>query len=128
MPRTTFLRGHELINVAGESHYQDALRSIVQTIEGEVRVDTTAHLVPEPDNEHDAHAVRVEIEGAKVGYLPREVASLYATALGPIVARGRVPACEAAIVGRGPSTMLGVFLRLPPPDDPLLRDDPSRRF
>lgn len=128
MPRTTILRGHELINVAGESHHQDALRSIIGTNESEVRVDVTAHLVPEPENEHDAHAVRIEIEGAKVGYLPRELASLYAPALGPIVARGRVPACEAAIVGRGPSTMLGVFLRLPPPDDPLLRDDPSRRF
>jgi collagen type III alpha len=128
MPRTTFLRGHELINVAGESHYQDALTTLAGATEGEVRLDATAHLIPEPENEHDRNAVRVEIGGHKVGYLPRAVAAAYAPALAPIAARGRIAACEALVAGRDPSAMLGVFLRLPPADDPLLRDDPSRRL
>lgn len=130
MPRTTFLRGHELVNVAGESHYQEALRAITGATEGEVRQAATAHLIPEPENEHDPNAVRVEIDGSKVGYLPREAAAQYAPTLSPIAARGRIPVCEALIAGRGVggSPMIGVFLRLPPADDPWLRDDPSRRF
>ncbi len=129
MPRTTYLRGHELVNVAGESHYQDALHTIVGVIEGEVRQDATAHLFPEPDNAHDPNAVRVEIEGSKVGYLPRDSAAEYATGLARIAARGRMPACEALIAGRGElgTSLLGVFLRLPPADDRSLHEDPSRR-
>lgn len=131
MPRTTFLRGHEIVNVAGESHYQDALRAIVGPAAGEVRLDATAHLLPEPENEHDPKAVRVEIAGSKVGYLPRDTAARYAPGLARIAARGRVPACEALIAGRDgaeAASLVGVFLRLPPADDPLLQDDPSRRF
>jgi hypothetical protein len=124
-PRLSFLRGRELVNVAGESHYQDALRRI--TGEGEVRHQTEAHLVPEPGNPHDANAVRVEIDGHKVGYLPRTLAGAYAGGLAAIVARGRLSACEAAIVG-GAETALGVFLRLPEPGDRQLTEDPARRF
>lgn len=122
-PRLSFLRGRELVNVAGESHYQDALRRI--TGEGEVRHQTEAHLVPEPGNPHDAKAVRVEIDGHK--YLPRTLAGAYAGGLAAIVARGRLSACEAAIVG-GAETALGVFLRLPEPGDRQLTEDPARRF
>lgn len=108
----TFLRGHELVNVAGESHYQDALRAIAGP--GEVRLETEAQLVAEPDNPHDANAVRVEIEGAKVGYLPRALAAAWTPRLAELAARRRVGACEATIIG-GADTPLGVFLRLPPP-------------
>lgn len=112
--RITFLRGRELVNVAGESHYQDGLRVI--TGEGDVRHQTEAYLIPEPDNPHDADAVRVEIDGHKVGYLPRALAGAYVGGLAAIVARGRLPACEATIVGSA-DTALGVFLRLPEPGD-----------
>lgn len=123
--RTTFLRGHELVNVAGESHYQDALRRIAGA--GEVRHQAEAHLIPEPENPHDANAVRIEIGGRKVGYLPRVLAGAYAGGLAAIVARGRLPSCEATIVG-GAETSLGVFLRLPEPGDRQLVEDPTRRF
>lgn len=33
-----------------------------------------ARLVPEPDNEHDAQAIFVQVEGARIGYLPSYVA------------------------------------------------------
>jgi hypothetical protein len=70
--RPTFLIGSRLVNVAGESHYQDALRAIAgASDEPQVRHATEAALVPEPDNPHDPNAVRVEIDGRYVGYLPR---------------------------------------------------------
>ncbi len=114
--RTTFLRGHELVNVAGESHYQDALRQITGGQEGSIRQDTTAHLIAEPENPYDPNAVRVEIEGKKVGYLPRTVAGDYGPLLEPITARRRVAACEALVAGdsSAEASSLGVFLRLPP--------------
>jgi hypothetical protein len=113
-PRQTFLRGRELVNVAGESHYQDALRAIAGS--GEVRLETEARLVPEPENEHDPNAVRVEIDGAKVGYLPRALAAAWAPLLAELAARRRVGACEATILG-GTDSALGVFLRLPTPEE-----------
>jgi hypothetical protein len=118
--RQTFLRGRELVNVAGESHYQEALRAIAGS--GEVRLAVESQLVPEPDNPHDPNAVRVEIEGAKVGYLPRALAAAWSARLAELAARRRVGACEATIVG-GADTPLGVFLRLPAADE-----DPTRRF
>lgn len=118
MPRLTFLRGRELVNVAGESYYQDALRALTAAAGGEeVRQDTEAVLVPEPANPHDPNAVRVEIEGHLVGYLPRADAVAYGPAVRTIEERGRAAACEAMIAGRGgESSALGVFLRLPKPD------------
>ncbi len=122
-PRVTFLRGRESVNVAGESHYQEALRAIAGP--GDVRFDTEAHLIAEPENEHDPNAVRVEIDGAKIGYLPRELAPAWSPRLAELAARRRVGGCEATIVG-GAETALGVFLRLPPPPgDP--RDGELRR-
>jgi hypothetical protein len=82
--------GHCGQQVVGESHYFDALRSVVATRDrratGEMMVQ--AVLVPEPANRHDPNAVAVTIEGRLVGYLPREDAPAYATVLGPLASRG----------------------------------------
>ena len=120
-PRVTFLRGHESVNVAGESHYQDALRAIAGA--GEVRHETEARLIREPENEYDPNAIRVEIDGRKVGYLPRDLAPAWGPRLDELASRRRVGGCEATIVG-GADTALGVFLRLPDPhgdEDDLVR-------
>jgi len=121
-PRTTLLVGGRLINVAGESHYQEALREIVgPTTTAEIAVDTEALLVPEPSNPHDPNAVMVQIGGKLVGYLPRDEAVAYGPALKELGERGRIGACEARIAGRGDASgtsNLGVFLRLPDPDGP----------
>lgn len=65
--------------VAGESFHQDALAAICG---GHNRyghwTECTAHLVREPTNPHDANAVRVEIAGKLVGYLPGRKAASYA--------------------------------------------------
>ena len=101
--------------MAGESHYQDALHAIAGSSDGEVRFDTTAALVPEPSNPHDANAVRVEIDGRLVGYLPRAAAVAYGPLVRAPAERGRTAVCDAMVAGRG--GMLGVFLRLPEVED-----------
>ena len=112
--RRTFLRGGRLINVAGESHYQDALHAICGDPGDEgVRREAEADLVPEPSNPHDPNAVRVEIGERLVGYLPRDEAVAYAPLIREITDRGRTPACESLVSGRG--GVIGVFLRLPDP-------------
>jgi len=71
--------------IVGESHYQDALREIVESsldpgpnwpFKG-AQCEVAARLVPEDDNPYDPLAVRVEIQGHKVGYLSREHARQY---------------------------------------------------
>lgn len=106
--RPTRLHGRELINVAGESHYQDALRAITR---GEPRLNTDAALIPEPDNPHDPNAIRVEIDGRKVGYVPRSKAEAYGPVVREPAERGRTAVCEAMISGR--DGIYGVFLKLP---------------
>ena len=109
--RPTRLEGRELVNVAGESHYQAALHAIAGDGDGEVRLETTAALIPEPSNPHDANAVRVEIDGRLVGYLPRASAVSYGAVVREPAERGRTAVCDAMVAGRG--GVLGVFLRLP---------------
>jgi len=119
MPRLTFLRGNELVNVAGESHYQEALQALTGT-DGttEIRQEVEVVLLPEPANPHDPNAVMVHIDDHLVGYLPRADAVAYAPMIGAVEARSRTAACEAMIAGRGgEATALGVFLRLPKPDE-----------
>lgn len=130
MPRETLLEGGRLINVAGESHYQQALRDLCGgDPQQPVRREFEALLVPEPDNAFDPNAVRVEIGGRLVGYLPRDEAVAYGPTLSALERRGRQGACEALVSGRGGETaMLGVFLRLPDPDAGPATDDVTRRW
>lgn len=117
-----WLDGDELVNVAGESHYQEALRSISKpTTNAEVRFEVLAVLRPDPENPHDPNAVRVEIEGELVGYLSRDDAVAYRPLSKKLLSTGKVGRCEAMIAGRGGAggtSNLGVFLRLPPPEGP----------
>jgi hypothetical protein len=117
--RLIFLRGGELVNVAGESHYQEALRALTDTDGAtEVRLEVEAVLVPEPTNPHDPNAVMVQVGGLLVGYLPRQSAVAYGPMIAAVAARSRAAACEAMIAARGgPTSALGVFLRLPKPGD-----------
>jgi hypothetical protein len=64
------------VNVAGESHYQDALETVAggRTCFG-VRIPLiTAQLVREPANPYDPNAVRVEADGRELGYVAKEEA------------------------------------------------------
>lgn len=130
MPRPTLLIRRRLVNVAGESHYQDALREIVGDREPQVRHTTEAILEPEPENPHDPNAVVVRIDGHKVGYLPRAEAVAYGPTLRALADRGRAGAVEAVVAGRNDAgtSNLGVFLRLPDPDEQQRDPDPARRW
>lgn len=86
--------------VAGESHYQDWLRQLA----GSHGVDSankhvTAHLIPEDNNPHDSDAVRVEVDGRPVGYLPRGDATTFRERLDDKRLGLAVTTCAALIVG-----------------------------
>ncbi len=111
----------EMVRVVGESHYQPALRAICGSDRDEdVAYDCIAALVPEPTNPHDRHAVMVQIDGQRVGYLSRQDARIYRDMIDSVVSNGKLLTARARIAGRGPergsrTTNVGVFLRLPPP-------------
>jgi hypothetical protein len=103
------------INVVGESFYQPALIAVSLCPPGKKPhgYECSAELVLEPDNPEDKYAVRVEIEGELVGYLPRGTAKRLGKRLRGLAVDGR-PAICMAYVGRGPDNPnLGVVLRLP---------------
>src|SRR5204863_834456 len=67
------LEGDELVRVVGTSHYQDALLALApREADEEVRAETIARLVREPDNPHDPNAIAVQIDGRLVGYFSRD--------------------------------------------------------
>lgn len=96
-----------IVDVVGESRFQASLERLKGSHEHDLKVVAT--LVPEPSNSHDPNAVRVEIGGHLMGYLPRENAAQYA-----LKVAGR---CSAKIVGGfrlddGSTAHLGVKLNL----------------
>lgn len=72
--------------VVGESHYYAGIQDIVSRYSpaetGELHLH--AHLAPERWNQADPNAVRVEIDGSTVGYIPEDEAESLAATLGPI--------------------------------------------
>lgn len=130
--RTTFLAGNRLVNVAGESHYQEALRTLTGNDGSEpVRREFQALLAAEPENPYDPNAVKVLIADRHVGYLPRAEAAAYGPMLERLARRGRRGACEALVSGRGGASgaaNIGVFLRLPEPGEPSVAPDVGRRW
>lgn len=88
--------------VVGESNYQPALRAI------QASKDKPFHrvrLVPEDTNPYDNQAVRVDVAGKTVGYLPRADARRWRKSAGP-------ETCDVYIADAGPGTNLGVWLRV----------------
>ena len=67
------------LEIVGESHYRDNFRKICGDPDGKGEdVETFAVLVFDDNNPHDpGNAVRVEIDGLPVGYLPREKAKVW---------------------------------------------------
>jgi hypothetical protein len=103
--------------VVGESFRQEALRALSggSTTEGVVNRVVTAEMIREPENAHDPNAVRVEVGGMHVGYLPREDAAGYHMLLAEFKAAGIPATCRARLTGgwyRGPddSGFIGVVL------------------
>jgi hypothetical protein len=70
-------------DIVGESRYQENLERIVggKTDESQ-EFECTAYLTAEPSNPHDRHAVRVDINGLTVGYIPRDDAKTIGEQIG----------------------------------------------
>ena len=113
----TVMPGDAQLHVVGESHNQDALRSITGSGSQQARVATTAVLFPEEDNQYDANAISVWIQGKKVGHLSREDAAAMRAGLLDLQTRvGGYVAVPGQIIAGGPVGTLGVFLRFNPAD------------
>jgi hypothetical protein len=100
--------------VVGESNYQANLSKLVggRTRDGVEKV-MTATLMLEDENPYDRFAVRVDIEGLTVGYLPKEAARAWR-----LTGRSDGFKCSAVIRGgwdrgRGDGGLFGVRLNLP---------------
>lgn len=111
------LGGNEILEVVGESHYQDALWQCVgEDRAGWVRVRIQAMLVPEPDNLYDPNAIGVWVAGRQVGYVGRDDASVMIAGLTSLLASRRDIriALNGVIAGggsnAGESGLLGVVL------------------
>jgi HIRAN domain len=115
------IEGDELVPVVGTSHYQPALVEISgRRGDEEIRFETQATLVPEPENPHDPNAIAVHVEGRLVGYLSRDENPRWQEVVKTLGEHSHVAAAEAMIAGRGPgggTSNLGVFLRLPTPTE-----------
>lgn len=114
------LRGESTVQVVGESSFQDELLDLTggKRRYGGVRFDTTAQLVPEPDNPVDPLAVRVVVTGRVVGYLSRTDAARLRSMVTEAIQEWGAASCRATILGgwereHGKTGLFGVRLYLP---------------
>lgn len=104
--------------VVGESHYQRALIDIAgPQIEGGRTVKCQAILNREDGNPYDSNAVRVEIGGDTVGYIPRSLAPAVRLKLSDSPRFENRTFVDAIIRGGRPGQHYGVWLDLPMGND-----------
>lgn len=118
------LPGNGRQSVVGEKYRQRELRAVTRgrrlpTVTGDnwdESVSMTAELRPEPENRHDPNAIRVEIRGKHVGYVPAEDAPNFQRPLLYLAERGKVGTCEARLM-IGPTGDISVYLHLAAPEE-----------
>lgn len=90
-----------LLDVVGESNYQDALIKLAggKKKEEGVEIHTIATLVPEQSNPYDPNAIIVQIDGNLVGYIPRQAALTLQPIIRKFTERGETCTCSAIIKG-----------------------------
>jgi hypothetical protein len=104
--------GADRLRVAGSTHYQDELHTAAGPKRpGGVELRRRFALAAEPENPHDAAAiaVRLEPEGGRVGYLPREEAARYGRLIKAVAERGRRPVTDGVVLG-GDATRDSLFV------------------
>jgi HIRAN domain len=129
--------GYE-VQVVGESNYQDVLEAVSggRTPDGARVPLVTAALVREPRNRYDRNAVRVDVGGRCVGYIPRDLAPSFGAVLAKVGEAGIPPTCRAWLRGGWDRGVLdrghfGIVLDLHPDlqvvaDAPVLPFGPGR--
>jgi hypothetical protein len=86
--------------IVGESNYQQALEAVCGgRNEDGVDLVVDASLTPEDSNPYDPQAVRVDIQGQKVGYLSRANARLFRKRQTEAGQASSVVACKARVKG-----------------------------
>lgn len=122
--RPTIAPGGEQ-HVVGESNYQRTLEHAAggRTPDGCATSLVTAELVREPRNRYDRNAVRVDIAGQVVGYLPRTDAPRYHQLVTALWEQGLAATCWARLTGgwdRGPGYQgsVGIVLDIDPRLEP----------
>lgn len=65
----------ETFKVAGISHYKDAIiENFVFDDDDEFDYESSnVELIPEPENEYDPNAIKVLVNGIKIGYVPKDL-------------------------------------------------------
>ena len=88
------------VPVYGTRHYQSALKELAGE-HGNKRADVqvTAHLIPDPKNEHDDKAIRVDVNGKTVGHLSRDDARSFRRRLGAKKIGPVTTTCTARVWG-----------------------------
>jgi hypothetical protein len=113
----------ERVRVAGTQARQDAVWRVVgppvPEEDDRPHWHGEAELLPEPSNPYDPSAVRVEVEGEMVGYVPRELAARVQPAVSVLAARGERVVVPAYALGgfrwpEGGRASVGLVLRLDP--------------
>lgn len=96
--------------VRGEQHRRQAFDEVFGTDADGVFVLAMVELVREPTNEHDPNAIRVERNGAHLGYVAKELAAIWA----PLVAAAGDPHVVLPGVVRGGGKLVSHGLHLWP--------------
>jgi hypothetical protein len=117
-------------DIVGEQHYQDVLIRIAGPYSKErKRIHCEAVLYLQPDNPHDSNAIRVEIEGYTVGYIPREQAPVLRRQLRQIgIMEGHRVEVDAIIGGGLIGQRYGVYLDFDVPDEPQVSAQPLQQY
>lgn len=99
------------LDIVGESFHTDTfLRLAGGDPQTTGTLETTAYLVPEPENPHDEHAVAVWLDAGPVGHLPRAEAPAWQQLTLALRARGQVLRTECYVWwGPGPEYGDGIF-------------------
>lgn len=86
--------------VMGEKYRAAAIRRLFPpALTSGQEVEGLAHLLPEPDNEHDPFAIRVEFDGVHLGYLKKERSAKYQPLFAKMVTAGRIPTADCTVYG-----------------------------
>ena len=87
--------------IVGEARRQDVLEELAcgRDDRGCLVRHVTAELVREPENPHDSDAVRVDVGGRTVGYIPRDEAPDFHPVIAALWGTGAPATCRATLTG-----------------------------